>query len=158
MKYTIELTLAGLAKDVTEGRDDLTYLYGEQEIDFMCKQLGWDQLDEDRPSSMWVEVVDGDYGDIFCTFASSFTSRYNSVYKVIRKMESVLGPDYDLPVPVQGTMKNICNQIDEARMQLHAVCQISNSFMIAKLFQELTVVGDKIYKVAYPTKERDDGD
>ena len=147
MKYTIELTLAGETRDITDPREDLVSVYGESEIIRVANHIGWDQLAEDLPTAFWVQVVDGDYEDIYCTFSSRPYSGYINVYKVTRKMER----EED---PTQTTLQNISDQMDDTRAELHALCQVSNSFLLASLYRDLTAVADRIYKVAYPTKER----
>ena len=165
MKYTTELQVRGLATNVTSPRDDLFFTTNEDEITRICNGIGW-LRDEDTPTAMWVEIVDGDYGDVFCTFSNLPSSIFNTVYEVIRKYESVLGPDYDhkltehgaeivnMPVPIRASLQDLLGPIDTARLELHALCQVSNSFLLANLYHELTAVADKIYQVAY-VKERD---
>lgn len=162
MKYTIELRIAGLAKDVTEKRDDLFYICGEMEINNVCDHIGWNQLGEDQPTAMWIQIEGGDYGDIFCVFASISSSRYNTVYQVIRKMESVYDQVVNnMPVPVRASLQDLLGLVDDARKDLHNLCQDTNltnlpvSQMLADFYRDLTAVADNIYAVAYPTKERD---
>ena len=51
-------------------------------------------------------------------------------------------------------LKDVSNQVDNARLDLHDLCQISDSQLLARLYQDLTNVADQIYKVAF-VKERD---
>lgn len=60
----------------------------------------------------------------------------------------------NMPVPIRASLQDLLGPIDEARHELHALCQVSNSFLLANLYHELTAVADKIYRVAY-VKERE---
>ena len=133
MKYVIDLQVRGMATNVTSSREDLFFTTSEDEIDRICKHIGWSQLDEDKPTAFWVQVGDGDYGDIFCTFSNLPSSIFNTVYEVIRRWESVLGPDYDQPVvgTLVSGLKNVLHQVDDARKDLHDLCQISNAQILA---------------------------
>ena len=166
MKYTIELRVVGLVKNVADARDDFLYLLNERDINHVCDSIGWDQLQKERPTVMWVEVLDGEYGDILCVFSSLPSSRYNTAYEVIRKYESVLGPDYDIPaIPermkiinvdtsTRASLQDLLGLVDEARKELHELCQVNHNPVLAELYSDLTTVADNIYAVAY-SKERE---
>jgi hypothetical protein len=51
-------------------------------------------------------------------------------------------------------LKDVLDQVDDAREDLHDLCQISEAQTLADLYHELTAVADKIYRLAYQ-KERD---
>jgi hypothetical protein len=50
-------------------------------------------------------------------------------------------------------LKDVLDQVDDAREDLHDLCQISDAHILADLYHELTTVADKIYRLAYQ-KER----
>lgn len=54
----------------------------------------------------------------------------------------------------RATLQDILGPIDEARMDLHRLCQTDHTQILADIFRDLTIVADKIYLVAY-MKERD---
>jgi hypothetical protein len=60
----------------------------------------------------------------------------------------------NMPVPIRASLQDLLGLVDEARSELHALCQVSNNFILANLYHELTAVADKIYRVAY-VKERE---
>lgn len=60
----------------------------------------------------------------------------------------------NMPVPIRASLQDLLGQVDEARRELHDLCQISDSLILANLYHELTTVADKIYRVAY-VKERE---
>lgn len=60
----------------------------------------------------------------------------------------------NMPVPIRASLQDLLGLVDEARRELHDLCQISDSFILANLYHELTTVADNIYRVAY-VKERE---
>jgi len=53
-----------------------------------------------------------------------------------------------------GGLKDVLDQVDDARENLHDLCQISEVQVLADLYHALTRVADDIYRLAYQ-KERD---
>ncbi|MHA2063237.1 MAG: hypothetical protein ACXABY_02530 [Candidatus Thorarchaeota archaeon] len=86
MKYTLGLRPVGQARDI-KNIQDFHYTSDEQTMKVTREHLGWDLFDFDIPTGMWIEVVDGDYGDIYVTFSSRPFSIYVDVLKVVQKWE-----------------------------------------------------------------------
>lgn len=84
MKFLISLRIRGRAHDVVDLRNDLVFVSDDINIERVCKDIGWEHLDEDYPTAMWIQSVEGEYEDIFITFGSRPYYTSTMVYEVRR--------------------------------------------------------------------------
>jgi len=83
MKYEVDILAFGTVADFEE-RKDLVLVTDECEIQWVCDSIGWaENTDEEYPTALWVEVLDGEYGDIYASFSSRPWSSYEIVYHIV---------------------------------------------------------------------------
>ena len=159
MKYIIKFENAGYARDVdTVG---FTHLSDSQDIDHVLDDIGWDLELEERPTAMWVQVEDGDYGTIYATFSVQPWSIYATLYRVDRIREDEPSPIdagakywegmVDMPEYARETLRGIVGVLDTQRDILHDLCQHDepDNMALAILYKDLTDVADSMYRISY---------
>lgn len=72
-----------------------------------------------------------------------------TIHDIPERMKAV-----NLSVPSRASLQDLLNPIDEARMELHQLCQTDHNEILSELYSDLTAVADNIYAVAY-SKGRD---
>ena len=113
MKYIIELEISGRAYEVVGKRNDLVFLTDMEDIRRVCKDIGWEHLDEEYPTGIWVQSVDGEYGDIFITFARSPYYVNVMAYKVHREWVEETPPIHSEAVQILLDLWNNWPQYDD---------------------------------------------
>lgn len=91
-------------------------------------------------------------GCIISDFRNILLSRTGALHRI--KTIKRLLDDQPVVSTVLDGLKDVLDQVDDARKDLHDLCQISEAQILADLYHELTAVADKIYRLAYQ-KERD---
>ena len=84
MKLKIEILTRGVAHSL-EKRDDLEYITSDDDIRYFWAMTGGDTLDEDTPTAMWVQIIDGEIGDAFATWSNRPHSIYCHVFEITRE-------------------------------------------------------------------------